>query len=53
VLDLLMPLIAHILVPMFLVGMAGSAIVCVVTTVLDIQQFTSDDAPEPTRESGL
>jgi|GEM_PF-3323791 len=53
VLDLLMPLFAHILVPIFLVGMAGSAVVCVVTTFLDIQQFASDDTAEPTRDSGL
>jgi len=53
VLDLFMPLFAHILVPIFLVGMAGSAVVCVVTTFLDIQQFASDDTAEPTRDSGL
>jgi len=53
VLDFLMPLLARALVPLFFLGIAGSAVVCVVTTLLDVQEFTSDDETQPVHDGGL
>ena len=38
--------LSHILVPMFLVGMAGSAIVVLITVVHDLNDFFSDSGDE-------
>lgn len=45
--DHLMHVISKILVPLFFLGMAGSMLVVLVTTVQDLQQiFTSDEEEE-------
>ena len=50
--DLFLRALSHILVPMFLIGMAGSAIVVVITLAHDIHEFFLDDgndsAPQDT-----
>jgi hypothetical protein len=46
VLDLLIRGLSHVLVPMFLVGMGGSAVVVAITLVKDIHDFFSDNGDE-------
>ena len=45
-LDLVVRGLSHVLVPMFLIGMAGSAIVVMITVVHDIRDFFSDSGDE-------
>jgi hypothetical protein len=52
-LDPLMRALAHVLVPMFLVGMAGSALVVAITLVHDIHDFFSDNGNEAASTDGL
>ena len=51
--DVVIRALAHVLVPMFLVGMAGSAIVVVITVVHDINDFFSDSGDEAAAHDGL
>jgi hypothetical protein len=52
-LDLIVRAISHVLVPMFLIGMAGSAIVVAITVVHDIHDFFSDNGESTTSPDGL
>ncbi|WP_170835082.1 hypothetical protein [Terriglobus roseus] len=52
-LDLIVRAISHVLVPMFLIGMGGSAIVVAITVVHDIHDFFSDNGEEATSPDGL
>ena len=51
--DVFMRGLAHLLVPMFLVGMAGAAIVVIITVVLDLNDFFSDSGDEASTHDGL
>lgn len=45
--DPLLPLLRSILVPLFFIGIAGSMLVVVVTTLRDLQEiFTKDEEEE-------
>ena len=46
-------LLAHVLVPMFLVGMAGSAVIVVVTLTSDLAHFLSDAGNEESTHETL
>lgn len=51
-LDAVIHTLSHLLVPTFLFGMAGSAIVVVVTLTRDLTDFLSDSGSEaPTQDS--
>jgi hypothetical protein len=52
-LDTVIRAIAHLLVPMFLFGMAGSLVVVAVTLVRDIHDFLSDNGNEAASTDGL
>lgn len=52
-LDHLIRALAHILVPMFLIGMAGSALVVAITLIHDIHDFFSDNGNEAASTDGL
>lgn len=52
-LDLLVRAISHVLVPLFLIGMAGSAVVVAITVVHDIHDFFADNGEEKTSPDGL
>ena len=52
-LDLLIRALSHVLVPMFLVGMVGSAVVVSITLVHDIADFLSDGGNENSSPDGL
>ena len=45
-LDLLIRALSHLLIPMFLVGMAGAAVVVAITLFHDLHDFLSDDGSE-------
>ncbi len=48
-LDLIVRAVAHTIVPLFAIGMVGSAAVVVVTVIRDMQEvLTSDDDPHVT-----
>jgi hypothetical protein len=54
VFNALMHLVSAIFVPLFLVGMAGSAVVCVITVAHDIKDFFDEDVVEENaRDGGL
>lgn len=42
-LDIVMRLLAHVLVPMFAVGMVGSTVVVAITFVHDLVDFFTED----------
>ena len=44
---------AHLLVPLFLTGMAGSAVVVAITLVHDLHDFFSDNGNEAASTDGL
>ena len=44
--ELLVRALSHLLVPMFLIGMAGSAVVVAITLVKDLHDFLSDSGSE-------
>ena len=46
-------LLSHALVIVFLVGMAGSSVVVVITVVDDIREFFAEDEPIANAGSGL
>ena len=52
-LDLLMSVLARVLVPMFILGMAGSALVVVVTLANDFSDFLSDSGNETAPHDSL
>jgi hypothetical protein len=43
--------LAHVLVPMFLIGMGGSAIVVAVTVVHDVHDFFADTGDDAASDS--
>lgn len=45
--------LAHVLVPMFAIGMAGSAVVVVITLLDDFTDFLSDSGNEEHSGEGL
>lgn len=45
-LDLVIRGLSHILIPLFVVGMAGSAIIVVITLADDVTDFLSDSGNE-------
>lgn len=51
--DLVIRGLSHILIPLFLVGMAGSAIIVVITLADDVTDFLSDSGNESTSHDGL
>ena len=53
VLDLLIRALSYVLVPMFLVGMAGSAVVVAITLAKDLHDFLSDDGSETSTPESL
>ncbi len=51
-LDSIIRVIAAVLVPAFIIGMAGSAIVVAITVVHDVHDFFTDDDPvEPSHDA--
>ncbi|MGI4755454.1 MAG: hypothetical protein ACRYGF_01240 [Janthinobacterium lividum] len=52
-LDLVIRSLSHLLIPMFLLGMAGSSIVVVITLASDITDFLSDSGNESSTHEGL
>ncbi len=46
-LDLIIRAVAHLLIPLFFVGMAGSTIVVAVTFLHDIFEFFEEEPPIP------
>jgi hypothetical protein len=52
-LDLLVRALSHVLVPMFLIGMGGSAIVVAITLTKDLTDFLSDSGNERSTPDGL
>jgi hypothetical protein len=52
-LDPLIRALAHVLVPMFLIGMTGSAVVVAITLVHDIHDFFSDNGNEAASTDSL
>lgn len=52
-LDLFVHALSRLLVPMFLVGMGGSAIVVAVTVVHDVHDFFNDDGDDTTAVENL
>lgn len=52
-LDLLIRALSHVLVPMFLIGLAGSAIVVIITLVNDVHEFFTDSGDTGTHTDSL
>lgn len=52
-LDLIVRALSHLLVPMFLIGMAGSAVVVVITLTKDLTDFLSDGGNESSTPDSL
>lgn len=52
-LDLVIRALAHLLVPMFIVGMGGASIVVIITLVTDFTDFLSDSGSEDKAHEGL
>ena len=52
-LDLLIRALSHILVPLFLLGLAGSAIVVVITLIHDVHEFFTDSGDTSTHTDSL
>ena len=52
-LDLVLRTLSHILVPMFLIGMAGSAIVVAITLFHDVHEFFLDDGNDTASQDTL
>ncbi|MEZ2346277.1 hypothetical protein [Terriglobus sp. RCC_193] len=52
-LDLIIRGLAHVLIPMFLIGMGGSAIVVAITLVKDMHDFFSDNGEESSAADNL
>lgn len=52
-LDLVIRALSHVLIPMFLIGMAGSAVVVVITLVHDLHDFLSDSGSESSTPESL
>ncbi|AFL87914.1 hypothetical protein Terro_1608 [Terriglobus roseus DSM 18391] len=52
-LEIFVRAISHVLVPMFLIGMAGSAVVVAITVVHDIHDFFADNGEESKSPDGL
>ncbi|MGI4852631.1 MAG: hypothetical protein ACRYF4_01135 [Janthinobacterium lividum] len=52
-LDLVIRGLSHILIPLFLVGMAGSAVIVVITLADDVTDFLSDSGNESAPHDGL
>ncbi len=52
-LDPIIRALSHVLVPLFLIGMAGSAIVVAITLVHDVHDFFSDSGNEAASTDGL
>ena len=51
--DIVIRGLSHVLIPMFLVGMAGSAVVVLITVVHDLNDFFSDSGDETASHDGL
>lgn len=51
--DLVIRGLSHILIPLFLIGMAGSAIIVVITLADDVTDFLSDSGNESTPHDAL
>ena len=51
--DVLIRALSHVLVPMFLVGMTGSAIVVIITVISDLNYFFSDSGDQMDPHDGL
>lgn len=52
-LEIVLHIVAKVLVPAFLIGMAGSAVVVAVKFISDIRDFRSKDLPVETPKEGL
>lgn len=52
-LDLVVRALSHLLIPMFLFGMAGSAVVVAITLVNDLHDFLSDSGSENSTPESL
>ena len=52
-LDFILPVLARVLVPMFILGMAGSALVVIITLAEDFSDFLSDSGNEAASHDGL
>ena len=52
-LDLVLRALSHLLVPMFLIGLAGSAIVVAITLVKDIHEFFTDSGDTSKSQDSL
>lgn len=52
-LDLVIRGLAHVLIPMFLVGLCGSAIVVAITLVKDMHDFFSDNGEQGPASNNL
>lgn len=52
-LDPVMRVLTHLLVPMFIVGMGGSAVIVVITLASDFTDFLSDSGNEEATHEGL
>ena len=52
-LDLVIRGLSHVLIPMFLIGMGGSAIVVAITLVKDMHDFFSDNGEQTSASDNL
>ena len=52
-LNLLVRGLSHVLIPMFLIGMAGSAVVVAITLFKDMHDFLSDSGSESSTPDSL
>lgn len=52
-LDVLVRALSHVLVPMFLIGLAGSAVVVAITLVHDVHEFFTDNGDTSPRTDSL
>ncbi len=51
--DVIIRGLSYVLVPMFMIGMCGSAIVVMITVVHDLNDFFSDSGDETASHDGL
>ncbi|MEG9432181.1 hypothetical protein [Terriglobus sp. ADX1] len=52
-LDLIIRGLSHVLIPMFLIGMGGSAIVVAITLVKDMHDFFADNGEQTSASDNL
>lgn len=53
VIDVIIHGLSYVLVPMFMVGMCGAAVVVIITVVHDLHDFFSDSGDEMASHDGL